>query len=86
MKGICIILILIAGKLDSRHFSTTVFLKEVDCFIGVTCCSDQSKIWNCRISSMSNLLELWQNAVDKVKGWTFLNKEYRNCAKMRQMQ
>jgi hypothetical protein len=40
VKGICVLLILIAGKLESRCLSTIVFVKEVDRFSGVTCCLD----------------------------------------------
>jgi hypothetical protein len=37
VKGIYIILTLIAGKLGSRSLSTVVFVKEFDSCSGVTC-------------------------------------------------
>ena len=85
VKGICIILALIAGKLESRYLSTIVFVKEIDSFSGVTCYPDWAKVFDCQLRCTSKHLEHWRNSVDKVKSWTFLSNEYRNCAKMGQM-
>ena len=85
VKGICIILTLIAGKLESIYLSTIVFVKEVDSCSSVTCYPDCAKVFNCRLSSTSKNLEHGRNAADKIKSWTFLSNEYRNYAKMRQI-
>ena len=36
VKGVCFIPTLVADKLESRCLLIIVFVKEVDCFIGVT--------------------------------------------------
>jgi len=73
---IYVIKILTAGKLESRCLSTNAFVREVgnwfDSFIGVSCYTECGEV-----------LEHWKNAVDKAKSWIFLDKEYKNCAKMR---
>ena len=55
------------------------FVKEVDdlfdSFIGVTRFPDHGKLLRCRLTSTSKHMEYWRSAVDKVKTWTFLNKE-----------
>jgi hypothetical protein len=66
-------------NLIKMMMSTIVFVKEVDSFNGVTCYPDCVKVFYCRLSSTCKHLECWTNAVDKVKIWTFLSNEYRNC-------
>jgi hypothetical protein len=85
VKGICIIPILIADKLESRCLLTIVFVKEVDSFISVACYPDYTMVFHCQNSSTHMLLEQWSNTVDKVKLWTFLSNEYKTCAKIRQI-
>jgi hypothetical protein len=76
VKGICIILILTAGKLESRCLSTAAFVKEADN------CSDSFSGVS-RYTECGTVLGHWKNAVNKAKSWIFLDKEYKNCAKMR---
>jgi hypothetical protein len=83
VKGICVLLILIAGKLESRCLSTIVFVKEVDSFSGVTCYLASVTGFRCQLSGTSKHFERSRSAVGKVKSWTFLSNGYRNCAKMR---
>jgi hypothetical protein len=68
-----------AGYMDSRCQSTAVFVKEVDSLFNsfnyVTNKRDHHKVLCCRLSSKSKHLEHWQNAIHKIKSWTFLNKE-----------
>jgi len=56
-----------------------VFVKEVDdlfdSFIGVTCSPDHGKLLRFRLTSTRKHMEYWRSAVDKVKTWTFFNKE-----------
>jgi hypothetical protein len=47
VKGICIILTITAGKLESRCLSTIVFVKEIDSFSGGTCYPDCAKVFDC---------------------------------------
>jgi hypothetical protein len=65
--------------MHSRCLSTAAFVKELDSLFdsisGVTCNPDCGKVLRCRLSRMSKPLEHWQNAVSKIKRWTFLNKE-----------
>jgi len=62
--------------LESRCLSTAAFVREVDnrfdSFGGVSCYTECGKV-----------LEHLKNAVDKVKSWIFLDKEYEHFAKMR---
>jgi hypothetical protein len=63
VKGICIILTLIAGKVESRCLSTVVFVKEVDSLSGVTCYPDCAKVFDCQLSSASKHLGTLENTV-----------------------
>jgi hypothetical protein len=65
VKGICIILILTAGKLVTA-LTASVVSRDT-------------------LSVCGKVLEHWKNAVDKEKSWIFIDKEYKNCAKMRHM-
>jgi hypothetical protein len=79
VKGVCIILTLIAGKLESWCLSAVVFVKEIDSVSGVTCYPDCARLFDWWLSSTSKQLEGWRNAADKVRSWAFLSDEYRNC-------
>jgi hypothetical protein len=56
-----------------------VFVNEVDdlfdSFSGVTRYPDHGKLLHCHLTSTIKHMEYWRSAVDKVKTWTFLNKE-----------
>jgi len=70
--------IFFSGHMDNRCLATTAFVKEFDdlfdSFIGVTLSPDHGKLLRCRLTSTSKHMEYWRTA-DKVKTWTFLNKE-----------
>lgn len=74
MKGICIILTLIAGKADVCQ---ELFFKEVDSFSPVICYPDGVKDFHSCLSSKSKHLENWRIVVDKVNSWNFLSSEYK---------
>jgi len=65
--------------MDNKCLATATFVKEVDdlfnSFNGVTRFPDHGKLLRCRLTSTSKHMEFWRSAVDKVKTWTFLNKE-----------
>ena len=46
-----------------------------DSFIGITRYPDRGKLVHCHLTSANKYMEYWKSAVDKVKTWTFLNKE-----------
>jgi hypothetical protein len=71
LKGLCIILTLIAGKIESRYLSPVAFVKEVDSCSGVTCYPDLAKGFLCQLSCSSKHLEDWRNAVDWIKKLDF---------------
>jgi hypothetical protein len=63
--------------MDNRCLATTTFVKEYDdlfdSFLDVTLSPDRGKLLRCHHTSKH--MEYWRSAVDKVKTWTFLNKE-----------
>jgi hypothetical protein len=65
--------------IDNKCLATATFLKEVDDlfdrFIGVTRFPDHGKLLRCHLTSTSKHMEHWRSAVDKVKTWSYLNKE-----------
>jgi len=64
--------------MDNRCLATATFVKEVvDLFdvIGVAHSPDRGKLLCCHLTSTSKHMEYWRGAVDKVKTWTFLNKD-----------
>src|SRR5215469_16205399 len=71
--------IFFSGHMDNRCLATATFVKEVDdlfdSFNGVTRFPDHGKVLRCRLSSTSKHMEYWKSTFDKVKSWTFLNKE-----------
>jgi hypothetical protein len=71
--------IFFSGHMDYRCLATATFVQEVDdlfdSFIGVTVSPDRRKRVCCCLTSTSKHMEYWRNAVEKVKTWTFLNKE-----------
>jgi hypothetical protein len=60
VKGICIILTLIVGKLESRCLSRVVFVKEFDSCSSVTWYPDCATGFDCWLSGTSKHLELWK--------------------------
>ena len=70
---------LIADYMDSRCQPTPAFFKEVDSLFDSCSCvannHNHHKVLRCRLSSKSKHLEHWQNAICRIKSWTFLNKE-----------
>ena len=60
--------------------SRAAFVKEIDnlfhSFIGATCNPDYGKVLHYWLSRTSKHLEHCQNAVNKIKSCTFLNKEW----------
>lgn len=69
VKEICIILNWSVGRLESRCWTTIVFVKDVQCFSGVTRYPDFATVLHCRLLSTSKHLECWRNIVDKAKVW-----------------
>jgi hypothetical protein len=67
VKGICIILTLIAGKLGNRYLSTIMVFKKVESFGGVTRHPDCAKGFHYRCSSASKHLEHCRIVVDKLR-------------------
>jgi len=60
--------------------STAAFVKEIDSlfnsFSGAACNPDHGKVLHCCLNRTSKHLEHSQNAVNKIKSWTFLNNEW----------
>jgi hypothetical protein len=71
--------IFFSGHMGSKCLVTATFVKEVydlfDSFIGVTRSPDHGKLLHCRLTSTIKHMEHWRSAVDKVKTWSYLNKE-----------
>ena len=71
--------IFFSGHTDNRYLATAMFVKEddelFDSFSGVTRSPDCGKLLCCRLTSTSKHMEYWRSAADKVKTWTFHNKE-----------
>ena len=65
--------------MDNKCLATATFVKVVDdlfdSFNGVTRFPDHGKVLRCRLTSTNKHMEYWRSAIDKVKTWTFLNKE-----------
>ena len=73
------IVIFFSGHIYNRCLATATFVKEVDDlfdnFIGVTRSPEYGKFLRCHLTRQTKHMESWRSAVDKVKTWTFLNKE-----------
>ena len=71
--------IFFSGHIYNKCLATAMFVKDFDdlfdSFIGVTHFPDHGKLLRCHLTSTSKHMEYWRSAVDKVKTWTFLNKE-----------
>jgi len=72
--------IFFSGHMNNKCLATATFVKEVDdlldSFNGVTRSPDHGKLLRCCLTSTSKHIEYWKSKVDKVKSWTFLNKEF----------
>ena len=70
--------IFFSGHMESRCLATAMFIKKSMASSRaslVSRCRERGNILCCHLTSTGKHMKYWRCAVDKVKTWTFLNKE-----------